>query len=50
MREKKLASLIKEALNKDFLYSNEELHHLKKELQRINEIIISKQDNYKGFG
>ena len=50
MREKKLASLIKESLKKDFLYSEEELHHLKKELKRINEIIISKQDNFKGFG
>lgn len=50
MREKKLASLIKEALSKDFLYTNDELHHLKKELRRVNEIIFSKMEKEgKGF-
>jgi hypothetical protein len=50
MREKKLAGLIKEALNKDFLYTNDELHHLKKELRKINQIILQKQEeNSKGF-
>lgn len=49
-REKKLASFIKGALRKDFLYSDDEIHHLKKELFNLKVNIEKEREmNSKGF-
>lgn len=50
MREKKLVNLIKEALEKDHLYSDDELHYLKKELKTLRQDIeLKRKLNHKGF-
>lgn len=51
MREKKLGKIIKKALKKDHLYSDEELVYMKKELHNLNNLIKDKkQRTSRGFG
>lgn len=51
MREKKLGKIIKKALKREHLYSNEELLYMKKELHNLDNIIKNKrQRSSKGFG
>lgn len=50
MRENKLASFIKEALRKDYLYTDDEIHHLKKELFNLKKNIEKERSfQSKGF-
>lgn len=51
MREKKLGKIIKKALKKDHLYSDEEIIYMKKELHNLDNIVKTKrQHSSKGFG
>lgn len=51
MREKKLGNIIKKALKKDHLYSDEELAYMKKELHNLKELTEQqRKHSSKGFG
>lgn len=51
MREKKLGKIIKRALKKDHLYSDEEILYMKRELHNLDNIVKSKKQHLsKGFG
>lgn len=50
MREKKLINYIKNALKKDYLYNDEELHLMKTELKNLEEQIqVTRKTTSKGF-
>lgn len=51
MRENKLINYLKTAIKKDYLYSNDELIYMKKELRHLNEQLEAiKKTTSKGFG
>jgi hypothetical protein len=51
MREKKLRTLLKKAIELSHLYNDEEFLYMKKELNNIEKLIqIEKKSNSKGFG
>lgn len=51
MREKKILKLLKKAMKQEYLYSDDELNYMRKQLKIVENHIKEKEaQNYKGFG
>jgi hypothetical protein len=51
MREKKILKLLKKALKNEHLYSDDELHYMKTEVNNLEKVITEQiKKSSKGFG